>query len=149
MNIRKHALGTLGMLLAGVGAAGLAVAADRPYTEGAVVTVASIRTEPGKFDDYMAWLGGQRKKAMEAQKPAGVILDYSVYTAAPRGPDDPDIYLVTVYKNMAALDDLDARTDPIYQKVFGDNSQQNAASIARGKLRTQLGSQMLREIKLK
>jgi hypothetical protein len=149
MNIRKHTLGMLGMLLAGISAAGLAVAADRPYTEGAVVIVASIRTEPGQFDEYMAWLGGQRKQIMDAQKAAGVIVDYSVYTVTPRGLDDPDIYLVTVYKNMAALDGLDEKTDAIYQKTVGDLSQQNAASIARGKLRTQLGSQMLREIKLK
>jgi hypothetical protein len=147
MNIRKQALGLLGAML--VLCAAVASAADRPYTEGAVLNVSSIRTEPGMFDSYMEFLATTYKQNMEAQKAAGIILDYSVYTAVPRGPDDPDIYLVTVYKNMAALDGLSQKTDPIMQKLFGDMSQRSAAAIARGKMRTSLGSELIRELKLK
>jgi hypothetical protein len=147
MNFRKHALALLGAMLA-LGAS-VASAADRPYTEGAVVNVSSLRTEPGMFDAYMNFLATTYKQNMEAQKAAGIILDYSVHMAVPRGPDDPDIYLVTVYKNMAALDGLAEKTDPIMQKLFGDMSQRSAATIARGKMRTALGSERLRELKLK
>lgn len=147
MNFRKHVLGLLGAALA-LGAS-MASAADRPYTEGAVLNVGSIRTEPGMFDAYMEFLATTYKQNMEAQKAAGIILDYSVYVAAPRGPDDPDIYLVTVYKNMAALDGLAEKTDPIMQKLFGDMSQRSAATISRGKMRTVLGSERIRELKLK
>ena len=149
MNIRKHALGMLGAALALCAAVGVASAADRPYTEGAVLNVSSIRTEPGMFDSYMSYLATTYKQTMDAQKAAGIILDYSVYTAVPRGPDDPDIYLVTTYKNMAALDDLTEKMDPIQQTAFGDLSQRSAATIARGKMRTALGSELIREIKLK
>ena len=149
MNLRKHTLGMLGAALALFAAAGVASAADRPYTEGAVLNVSSIRTEPGMFDSYMSYLATTYKQTMDAQKAAGVILDYSVYTVVPRGPDDPDIYLVTVYKNMAALDGLTEKLDPIQQKAFGDLSQRSAATIERGKMRTALGTEMIREIKLK
>ncbi len=149
MNVRKHALGMLGAALALCAVVGVASAADRPYTEGAVLNVSSIRTEPGMFDSYMSFLATTYKQNMEAQKAAGIILDYSVYTTVPRGPDDPDIYLVTIYKNMAALDNLFEKTDPIMQKIFGDMSQRSAAAIARGKMRTQVGSELIREIKLK
>lgn len=147
MNFRKHALALLGAMLALC--TSVASAADRPYTEGAVLNVSSIRTEPGMFDAYMNFLATTYKQNMEAQKAAGIILDYSVHMAVPRGPDDPDIYLVTVYKNMAALDGLAEKTDPIMQKLFGDMSQRSAATIARGKMRTALGSERLRELKLK
>jgi len=147
MNFRKHALALFGAMLA-LGAS-VASAADRPYTEGAVLNVSSIRTEPGMFDAYRNFLATTYKQNMEAQKAAGIILDYSVHMAVPRGPDDPDIYLVTVYKNMAALDGLAEKTDPIMQKIFGDMSQRSAATIARGKMRTALGSELLRELKLK
>jgi hypothetical protein len=147
MNFRKHVLALLGAVLA-LGAS-VASAADRPYTEGAVLNVSSIRTEPGMFDAYMNFLATTYKQNMEAQKAAGIILDYSVHMAVPRGPDDPDIYLVTVYKNMAALDGLAEKTDPIMQKLFGDMSQRSAATIARGKMRTALGSEQLRQLKLK
>jgi len=124
-------------------------AADRAYSEGPVSVVSSIRTEPGMFDEYLKWLAGPWKQGMEAQKAAGVILDYAVYSANPRGPSDPDVYLVSVYKNMAALDGLDVKTDPIYEKLMGSQQQQNQAAISRGKMRTVLGDELIREMVLK
>jgi len=86
---------------------------------------------------------------MEAQKAAGLIVDYAVYATVPRSPQDPDLYLVTVYKNMAALDDFVAKSDPIAEKLQGSMAEQNKAYIDRGKMRTVLGSQMMREAVLK
>ena len=109
----------------------VAALANRPYTAGAVVNVGSLRTEPGQFEAYKAYLAGPYKKMMEEQKAAGIILDYKVYVTTPRSPDDPDIYLLTVYKNMTALDGLNERTDPIQQKMFGDLAQRGAATVER------------------
>ncbi len=86
---------------------------------------------------------------MEAQKAAGLIVDYAVYSTVPASPQDADIYLVTVYKNMAALDDLDAKSDPIMEKLQGSLAEQNKAYVERGKIRTVLGSQLIREAVLK
>ena len=149
MKLKSRALSALGALLAFVTISGTATAADRPYTEGAVTIVSSIRTMPGMFDDYMAWLAGPYKQAMEAQKAAGILLDYSVYATNPRGPDDPDLYLTTTYKNMAALDGMDAKLDPIYEKLQGSLAEQNKAYVERSKMRTVMGSEMIREMNLK
>lgn len=129
---------------------GTAVAEDdHAYTEGAVVEVSYIRVEPGKFDEYMKYLAGTYKVLMEEQKKAGVILNYSVFAATPRTPQDPDLILTITYKNMAALDNLDAKVDPIMKKAFASLAKASEASIERGKLRTQLGSQLVRELILK
>jgi L-rhamnose mutarotase len=136
-------------LLAIVVLNGSVVAADRAYTEGAVVEVGAVRTEPGMFEEYMKYLAGPYKQSMEEQKKAGVILDYSIYATVPRREGDPDLYLITVYKNMAALDDLNAKTDAISEKIFGSMDQQSAATVTRGKLRTLVGSELMRELKLK
>ncbi|HSW32923.1 MAG TPA: hypothetical protein VLH36_04835 [Steroidobacteraceae bacterium] len=149
MNIHTRLLGTLLTGLSMFAVAGFASAADRPYTEGAVVNVGSLRTEPGQFEAYMAYLAGPYKKMMEEQKAAGIILDYSVYVTTPRSPGDPDIYLLTVYKNMAALDGLNERTDPIQQKMFGDLAQRGAATAERGKMRTVVGGMQMRKLELK
>jgi len=149
MNIHTRLLGALLAGLAMFAVAGFAAAADRPYTEGAVVNVGSLRTEPGQFEAYMAYLAGPYKKMMEEQKAAGIILDYSVYVTTPRSPGDPDIYLLTVYKNMAALDGLSERTDPIQQKMFGDLAQRGAATAERGKMRTVVGGLQMRKLELK
>lgn len=149
MHHTRRALGALGGLLSLMVVASPAVAADRPYTEGAVVNVSAVRTEPGMFDEYMKYLAGPYKQVMEEQKKAGVIVDYAIYAADPRSPHDPDLYLITVYKNMAALDDLNAKTDAITEKTFGTLEQQSAATVQRGKLRTLIGSEYIRELNLK
>jgi hypothetical protein len=149
MSLKTRALGALAGLMLSFVAVGVAGAADRPYSEGAVSVVSSIRTEPGMLDSYLAYLAGTWKQQMEAQKAAGIIVDYAVYASAPSSPQDADLYLVTVYKNMAAMDDLDAKTDPISEKIEGNMAAQNKAYIERGKMRTVLGSEMIREVKLK
>lgn len=149
MKLKSRVLGTLAGVFAFAALGAVATAADRPYTDGTVTIVSSIRTMPGMFDDYMAWLAGPYKQAMEAQKAAGIILSYSVYFTTPRSPDDPDLYLTTTYKNMAALDDMNAKLDPIYEKLQGSMAEQNKAYAERGKMRTVLGDEMIRELKLK
>jgi L-rhamnose mutarotase len=147
MQLKKRALGAFACLVSMM--AVNAIAADRPYTEGPVLNVAAVRTEPGMFEEYMKYLAGPYKQVMEEQKKTGIILDYAIYAADPRGPHDPDLYLVTVYKNMAALDDLNAKTDPITEKIVGTLDQQTSATVARGKLRTLLGNEYVRQLTLK
>jgi hypothetical protein len=148
MTMKTRALGALAGLCAFVALTG-AQAADRPYSEGPVSVVSSIRTEPGQFENYMKYLSVTYKQLMEDAKKAGHVLNYAVYTTMPRGPDDPNMYLVVTYKNMAAFDGLSDRMDVIQQKVFGDQAAQDAAAVARGKMRTQLGSEVIREMILK
>ena len=149
MKLKSRALGVVAGLLVSLSSGSAAVAADRAYSEGPVVDVASVRTEPGMFDEYLKYLAGPYKQQMEELKKAGIIVDYSVYSANPRGPHDPDLYLITVYKNFAALDGLDARSDAITEKIFGDMAAQTDATVKRGKLRTLLGNEYIRELVLK
>jgi hypothetical protein len=149
MRPKTRALGALAGLLSAFALLGSATAADRAYTEGVVVNVSAIRTEPGMFDEYVKYLAGPYKQLMEEQKKAGIIVSWAVYSAVPRSPDDPDLYLITTFKNMAALDGLDARTDPMVEKIFGSTEQQTVATINRGKLRTLVGDELIRELVLK
>jgi len=131
--------------------ANVAAADDRDYTEGPVSVVTSVKIMDGQFDNYMAFLRKQYKPLLEEEKKQGIILDYAIYGASPRGPNDADLYLVIVYPNMASFDGLDERTEPVAQKVLNQNRQQgNAASAQRAAtMRTILGSEMVRELKVK
>jgi hypothetical protein len=150
MKLKSRALGALAGLLAVVALGGAATAADRPYTDGPVSIVTSVKIEPGMDDAYMSWLQSNWKKSVEAQKAAGIILGYAVYGTQARSPDEPDLYLVVTYKNMAAFDGLEDRVEPIMEKTFGATQQQmTQAGIERGKMRTILGSEMIRELVLK
>jgi hypothetical protein len=133
--------------LAFTGAA--AVADDHPFTEGPVVNVAAIRTEYGKYDEYIKYLATTWKAEQEAAKKAGYIISYRVVTVEPRGENDPDIYLVVNYKNWAALDGATARADQILKQVEGTLVASNKGAVDRAKIRRVLGSWTGQELDLK
>jgi hypothetical protein len=126
-----------------------ALADDHAYTEGPVVNVAAIRTEYGKFDDYMNYLDTTWKAGQEAAKKAGDITSYRVIVVEPRDENDPDIYLVTNYKNWAALDNATAKSDAIAKQVEGSLAASNKGAVDRGKIRRVLGSWTGQELVLK
>ena len=122
---------------------------ERSYTEGSVLEISAIKIKPGGFDTYMAWLSKTWKAAQEEYKKAGIIVDYGVYATNARNPSEPDLYLTVVYKNWAALDGLQDKTDPIDKKIFGSTAQANQGFIDREKIREVLGIQYIQELKLK
>jgi hypothetical protein len=126
-----------------------AVADDHPFTEGPVVNVSAIRTEYGKFDEYMKYLDTTWKASQEAAKKAGYITGYKVITVEARGENDPDIYLVIYYKNWAALDGATAKADSIINQVVGSLATANQGAVDRGKIRRVLGSWTGQQLDLK
>jgi hypothetical protein len=126
-----------------------ALADDHAYTEGPVVNVAMIRTVDGKFDDYMKWLSTTWKAQNEAAKKAGYLVSYQVIAVEPRGPDDPDLYLVLTYKDWAALDGAVAKADEITKQIGGSVAAANQAQFDRGKIRRLLGSSTMQVLDLK
>src|SRR5271165_1517877 len=128
MRINDHLLAIAAFL--GFAFSGLpALADDHAFTEGPVVNVAAIRTEYGKFDDYMKYLATTWKAEQEAAKKAGYIISYRVITVEPRGENDPDIYLVINYKNWAALDGATAKGDAIAKQVEGSVVASNQGAV--------------------
>jgi hypothetical protein len=86
---------------------------------------------------------------MEEFKKQGIVVDYAIYQTRPRDAQDADVILTVTYKNMAALDNLQARTDPVIREVFGSLSQAASSAVDRGKLRKDVGSQLVRQLILK
>ena len=122
---------------------------SKSYTEGTVTSVSSVRTKPGMFDAYMKWLDTTYKQLMEEEKKAGIIVDYAVYGAVPRSPHDPDLYLTVTFKNLAALDGLDDRLEPIERKVWATRDAANKADADRESMREIIGSELIRHLNLK
>jgi hypothetical protein len=145
----KHHIAAYAALV-GLAFTSVAAAADEhPFTEGPVVNVSAIRTEYGKFDDYLKFLDTTWKATQEAAKKAGYIVSYRVVTVEPRGENDPDIYLIVTYKNWAALDGATAKADTISKQVVGSVAAANQGAVDRGKIRRVLGSWTGQELELK
>jgi hypothetical protein len=143
-------LATLAVAALSMTAISSALADDsKSYTEGPVVAVTSIRTKPGMFDTYMKWLDTTGKQLRDDQKKAGIIMDYAIYSVSPRSPQDPDLYMTITYKNMAALDGLEDRVEPIMKKIYASRDASNKAAVDRESMREILGTQLIRKLELK
>jgi hypothetical protein len=121
----------------------------RDFNDGPVVNSAYIRTVDGHFDEYMHWLATTYKKQQEAAKAAGLITSWRVLVTEARTPQDPDIILVTEYKNWAALDHLGGKLDQVSTKVEGSLEAAAKSEADRAKIRTVLGARTSQEAILK
>ena len=126
---------------------------DRRYTDGPVTEVDYIQVEYGHFAEYIDWLNSTWKPTMEALKKAGLIIDYKVLRATPKSPDQPNIFLMITYKNMAAYagdnGDKGVELEAVAKKVICSTECQNKARVGRNEYRKVLGSEYIRELILK
>ena len=126
----------------------LASADERPYKPGPVTAVTYVKVEPGRFDDYMAYLGGAYRKQLDENIKAGLVMSWHIYTTTPRNANDPDLILTVTYPNMATLDKND-EFDAISQRMAGEFAKQNKGFADRGVMRKVVGGDLIREMLLK
>jgi hypothetical protein len=121
----------------------------RQYTNGHVIRFDYIQVEYGHFEEYVDWLNSTWKPTMEATKQAGLISDYKVVRATAKTPDQPDIILMTTFKDGAAALDNEVEQDAVAEKVIGSTELQNKARVGRNQYRRVLGTEYVRELILK
>ena len=120
-----------------------------PYIEGPVWTITMVKTKSGMSDDYLKQIGQSVKPVMEEEKKQKLILDYKILDGDAMGAQDFNILIMVQYPNMAALDGLRDKTDPIIEKVMGSEDQRRATAVKRLDIREILGVKTMREITLK
>jgi hypothetical protein len=127
-------------------AATAALAADKPYTEGTVWTMSTIRVKPGQFEAYMRDVLPMRKKIDEEAKKEGLLLSSHVLSGQSSNAEDFDLVILEEYKNFAAFDGITAKYDAILAKIGSSEEQQTQTMEKRVELRTILGEKTLQEI---
>jgi hypothetical protein len=121
----------------------------RQYTDGPVTEADYIEVEYGHFEEYIDWLNSTWKPTMEAMKKAGLIIDYKVFRATPKSPDQPNVILMITYKNGMAALDKGVELEDVAKKVIGSTDVQNKARVFRNEYRKVLGTELIRELILK
>jgi hypothetical protein len=121
----------------------------RQYTDGPVTEADYIEVEYGHFEEYIDWLNSTWKPTMEAMKKAGLIIDYKVFRATPKSPDQPNVILMITYKNGMAALDKGVELEDVAKKVIGSTEVQNKARVFRNEYRKVLGTELIRELILK
>ena len=122
---------------------------NAPYTEGTVWVLTMIKTKAGLSDDYLKSISGTVKPVYDEEKKQKIILDYKILNGDATTPRDFSILIMVQYPNMAALDSLRDKMDPIIEKVMGPEDQRRATAVKRLDIREILGTKTMREITLK
>jgi hypothetical protein len=122
---------------------------DRQYTDGPVTEVDYIQVEYGHFAEYIDWLNSTWKPTMEAMKKVGLIIDYKVFQATPKSPDQPNIYIWITFKNASAALDKRVELEYVARRVIGSTEYQNKKRVERTGYRKVMGSELIRELILK
>lgn len=135
--------------MTGAGVTAVAQNAPRVYDNGPVWSISYIESQPGMFDDYMQYLSQGWRQSVEAEKRAGNVLDYKVLGVAAARDGEPDLILVTQFKNMAVFDESLDAVERRTAQVFGSVAASNQGYIDREKLRKQRGSILARELVFK
>ena len=144
---RRNALG-IAVLVSIFSLASSSLAQEAPYTEGSVWAISLIRVKTGMFDDYVKTLNDQTKKVYEQAKKEGLVLSYKVISAPAANRDDWNLMLMVEFKNMAALDETDAKFRAINLKLFSQEQQKKQVQ-ARAEIREIIGDKLGRELILK
>ncbi|TBZ73814.1 hypothetical protein [Rhizobium leguminosarum] len=125
------------------------VAAQSPelaWREKTVWTVSYVETKPGAFNDYMRDISGLWKKYIERAKSDGVVVSYKILSVLFTRDKEPDIIIMTEYKNMAAFDNELQYMDKIFKELGGSWDETDKLIVDREKLRSLRGTLLAREI---
>src|SRR5881398_830195 len=96
---------------------------NAPYNEGPVWTLTKVKTKTGLSDEYLKQITGTVKPVYDEEKKQKIILDYKILEGDAMGAEDFNILILVEYPNMAALDGLRDKMDPIVEKVMGSEDQ--------------------------
>lgn len=129
--------------------------AQEHWKEGPVWTCSYYQVLPGKWDEYMLYLRRNTLPLQMAQKKAGLVVDYRLFTKDQGDADDWNIAACTLHPSFGKAMDYDAAEEAKGDEISAahwktqDRDAQAKASAARFELRRFLGTQTMRQVDLK
>lgn len=126
-----------------------ATAQNSPFTPGEYEDVAMIDVLDGGGFEYANYLANTWRKNQEFAKSKGWITGYHVYENVYPRPGEPDLYLVVRFASVPDAAEEERRNQAYRDFMKQTDLQMSAASGDRLKIRTVMGSSLLREMKFK
>ena len=119
------------------------------FTNGPVIRIVKYRILPGKTADFYKWLSNA-PKILGAEKEAGLLQEFHfIHSTEFVGPDKYDVAVVITYKDMAALDALGEKAEPVVAKAWGSPEARAAAGKLASESMEVVSSELVRGIDLK
>jgi len=122
---------------------------EPPFISGDYWEVTGIKTADGAGLKYARWLAGEWRKNSEFAKSQGWIKDFMVISNVHARSDEPDLYLIRVFENMATVEEGEER-----RKKYMDWAKKSMDKMAeesgnRAEYRTVMSTSLLRHMKFR
>jgi len=126
-----------------------AAAQESSYTPTTVWQFSNIKVEPGQFENYMDYLSTTYRKNMELAKQMGGVLSYHIFSVNNPRRNEPDLILAVEYKDYTPVAEQLAIQKRMQAAMAMDSRRMESASGERAKMRTEIGSMELQELRFK
>ena len=124
--------------------------AQVPVKEGNVERVVLIHINAGRGDAFWADMKKNTLPIWEAQKAAGLIVDYQWFVnQTTSSPNDWNVGYTLTYKKMAALDGLADKAYDIRMKHYGDQAAEQKVVDKRVENAHVVSSYLLRDVTIR
>jgi len=122
---------------------------ELPFIGGDYWEVTGVKIADGAGLKYARWLAGEWRKNNEFAKSQGWIKDFMVIRNVHARTDEPDIYLIQVFENMATVEEGEER-----RKKYMDWAKKSMDKMAeesgnRADYRTSMSTSLLRHMKFR
>ena len=125
---------------------GSALAQQSSMKPGPMWTAARIMVEDGQMQNYMDYLTKTWMANQDYAKSQGWLLDYHILQSSNPRDGEPNIVLISRFKDMPSAAEADRRTEILDKRLSQDSHSAAAASGDRNKMRHQMGSVLYREM---
>ncbi|NGP53228.1 hypothetical protein [Thioalkalivibrio sp. XN8] len=140
----------LAVVLLSVSAMSIAQAQEEPpFIPGDYWEVTGVKTADGAGLKYARWLAGEWRKNSEFAKSQGWIKDFMVINNVHARADEPDLYLIRVFENMATVEEGEKRRKAYMAWAEQSMDEMAAASGNRAEYRTIMSTSLLRHMKFR
>ena len=148
--MRKNVFRIFAVILLSVSAMSIAQAQDEPpFIGGDYWEVTGVKTADGGGLKYARWLAGEWRKNSEFAKSQGWIKEFMVIDNVHPRSDEPDLYLIRVFENMATVEEGEERRKAYRAWVKKSMDKMQEESGNRAEYRTVMSTSLLQNMKFR
>jgi hypothetical protein len=148
--VKKNVFKVFAVILLSVSAMGIAQAQEEPpFIGGDYWEVTGIKTADGGGLKYARWLAGEWRKNSEFAKSQGWIKDFMVISNVHARADEPDLYLIRVFENMATVAEGEERRKQYMAWAKKSMEKMSEESGNRAQFRTVMSTSLLQHMKFR
>ena len=122
---------------------------EPPFIPGDYWEVTGIKLADGAGLKYARWLAGEWRKNSEFAKSQGWIKDFMVISNVHDRSDEPDLFLIRVFENMATVDEGEERRKKYLEWAKKSMDKMAEESGNRAEYRTIMSTTLLRHMKFR